>query len=165
MVLFSRITKCPSKFSWILCAFFTMCGCTCNMSKGIVHYLKWCWTKHLCLMCQNCLGMQSALVAVQRMNGKVCLPQWGNGHFQVSNAILFMFIWFSNHYKPIFYQWNLGSWKFVDGQLIDYENNKNCILRKFVHVYLHLWKLHNICAVDRYFHEIISGLELLYCKL
>ena len=31
--------------------------------------------------------------------------------------LLFMFIWFSNCYKPIFYQWNLGSWKFEDGQL------------------------------------------------
>ena len=155
--------KMPIKISWILCAFFTMCGCTRNMSKGIVHYFKRCWTKHLCLMCQNCPRMQSAIMAVQSMNGKVCLLQWGNGHFQVSNTTIHVYLVLQ------LLQTNLLPMKFgklkICGWPIDYENNKNRIPPKFVHVYLHLWKLYNICAVDRYFHEIISGLELLYCKL
>ena len=109
----------------------------------VVHYFKRCWTKHLCLMCQNCRRMQSAIVAVQRMNGKVCLPQWGNGHFQVSNATVHAYLVLQ------LLQTNLLPMKFgklkLCGWPIDYENNKNHIPQKFAHVYLRLWKPHNIC--------------------
>ena len=95
--------------------------------------------------------------------GKCVYPNEVMATSKVSNATVYVYLVLQ------LLQTNLLPMKFgklkIWGWPINYENNKNHIPQKIVHVYLRLWKLHNMCALDRYFHEIISGLELLYCKL